>query len=268
MKKIILTVLLTLTLVLAGCSARNTIEDTNIVVAASATPHALILEQAREYIEARGYTLEIRIVNDYVIPNNITQTGEADANFFQHVPYLEDFNVKNQTTLVSVLPVHFEPLGLYIGKRTSLTELQGAQIGIPNDRSNGARALLLLQQEGIIELDPSKGIGVTKNDITSNPHQINIVELEAAAIPAALADLDFAIINGNYALSSNIAIDRIVAQEDKDSISAQTYANIIAVKEGNQNAAAIELLIEALSQSNIAEYINNQFQTLVVPMLP
>lgn len=267
MKKGLLILVLSLLVVLVGCGPKNTIEDTNIIVAASSTPHALILEQTREYIESKGYTLEIRTFNDYVIPNTITQDGEVDANFFQHLPYLLDFNVKNNTQLASVLAVHFEPLGIYAGKKNALDDINNAKIGIANDASNGARGLLLLAANNIITVDKSKGLNVTVSDIIDNPYNIEIVELEAAAIPAALADLDFGIINGNYALSSNIDSTRLLASEDANSLAATTFANIIVVKEGNENAEAIQVLLLALLQENIQTYIIETFGHLVVPVV-
>lgn len=267
MKKGLLVLVLSLLVVLVGCGPKNTVEDTNIIVAASATPHALILEQARDYIESKGYTLEIRTFNDYVIPNTITQDVEVDANFFQHLPYLLDFNEKNNTQLTSVLAVHFEPLGIYAGKMSTLENIENAKIGIANDASNGARGLLLLAANNIITLDTSKGLNVTVNDITENPFNVEIVELEAAAIPAALADLDFGIINGNYALSSNVNSSKLLASEDADSLAATTFANILVVKEGNESVEAIQVLIEALSQENIQTYIIETFGHLVVPVL-
>lgn len=267
MKKGLLVLVFGLLVLLVGCGPKNTIEDTNIVVAASSTPHALILEQARAYIESEGYTLEIRTFNDYVIPNTITQDGEVDANFFQHLPYLLNFNDKNNTQLASVLAVHFEPLGIYAGKKSTLETLENAKIGIANDASNGARGLLLLAANNIITVDSTKGLNITVNDITENPYNVEIVELEAAAIPAALADLDFGIINGNYALSSNIDSTKLLASEDANSLAASTFANIIVVKEGNEDADAIQVLIAALSQENIQTYIIETFGHLVVPVL-
>lgn len=252
-------------LMLAGCKA-NSIDDKKIVVAASETPHAEILEQTRSYLEAKGYTLEIRVFGDYVIPNNVTETGEVDANFFQHLPYLTDFNLNNHTNLVSVYQVHFEPLGLYQGKRTSLDDLEGAKIGIANDNSNGARGLLLLESEGIIGLDSTKGTNVTVHDILSNPYHVQIVELEAAVIPAQLEDLDFAVINGNYALSSSVPSGKLLASESKDSEAALLYSNIIVVKKGNEKKPTVLALIEALSQPSISEYIRNTYQGVVVPI--
>lgn len=264
-KLFLVTVISLFTVVLNGCSKGNSIDDKVIVIAASPTPHAQILEQTRVYIESKGYKLEIKEFSDYVIPNNVTESGEVDANFFQHEPYLIDFNENNKTSLTSVFKVHFEPLGLYQGKRTSLENLENAKIGIANDTSNGARGLLLLAAHDIIELDPLKGVNVTVNDIISNPYNIEIVELEAAAIPANLPDLDFAVINGNYALNSKINKTKLLASEDSSSIGAITYANIVAVKEGNENKEAIKILIEALSQKNIIEFIYKTYNGVVVP---
>lgn len=251
---------------LVGCGAKNTIDDKVIVVAASETPHAEILEQTRSYIESKGYELEIKVFNDYVIPNEVTEDGEVDANFFQHFPYLDDFNQKHNTHLVSVLQVHFEPLGLYQGKRTSLDNLNNAKIAIANDTSNGARGLLLLEQAGIIKLDSSKGVNVTVSDIVENVYNVEIVELEAAIIPVQLLDLDFAVINGNYALEANISSDKLLDSEASDSLGAQTYANIIAVKEGNQESEDIKVLVEALSQVSITTFIENNYKGIVIPL--
>jgi D-methionine transport system substrate-binding protein len=252
---------------LGGCSAKNSIDDKKIVVAASQTPHAEILEQTRTYLEARGYTLEIRVFSDYIVPNEVTASGEVDANFFQHLPYLEDYNKNKKTDLVSVLKVHYEPLGLYQGRRLSLDNLQGAKIAIANDNSNGARGLLLLQAQNIITLDSSKGTNVSLSDIIANPYQVEIVELEAASIPSQLVDLDFAVINGNYALEAEIPETKLLASEESDSPSAQLYANIIVVKRGNEEKAAIKTLIEALRQANISEFINNSYGGVVVPLI-
>ena len=261
---IILTIFLTSNLI--GCTEKNSIDDKVIVVAASESPHAQILEQARAYIESKGYTLKIKVFNDYVVPNLVTDSGEVDANYFQHQPYLTNFNSKNKTNLVSVFQVHFEPLGIYQGRRTSLDDLQGAKIGIANDTSNGARGLLLLQDQGIIKLNPAKGTNVTKADIIENNYNVEIVELEAAVIPAQLPDLDFGIINGNYALSANIPTTKLLANEAKESQGALLYSNIIVVKAGYEEKEAIKVLVEALNQPNIAEYILNNFNGIVIPI--
>lgn len=267
MRKLISLILLVILGVsLVGCGEKNTINDKKIVVAASETPHAEILEQTRSYIESQGYELEIKVFNDYVIPNEVTESGEVDANFFQHFPYLKDFNEKHNTHLASVLQVHFEPLGLYQGKRTSLDNLNNAKIAIANDTSNGARGLLLLEQAGIIKLDSSKGVNVTVNDITENKFNVEILELEAAIIPVQLQDLDFAVINGNYALEANISSDKLLGSEASDSLGASTYANIIAVKDGNQQSDAIKVLVDALNQASIRTFIENTYNGIVIPL--
>lgn len=252
-------------LVLTSC-AKNKIDDKKIIVGASANPHAKILEEARSYIESKGYELEIKIYDDYVVPNIALEDGELDANFFQHKPYLDNFNKQNNTHLVSVLQVHYEPLGIYAGKASSLDNLQnGAKVAIPNDTTNRARALLLLAAKGLISVNESKGLEIDINDITSNPLNLEIIPFEAASIPAQLSEVEIAVINGNYAESAKIAHDKLLAQEDKESVAATTYGNIIAVKEGNEEAEAIKVLIEALSQDSIRQYINDNYQGTVIP---
>ncbi|NLH54908.1 MAG: metal ABC transporter substrate-binding protein [Acholeplasmataceae bacterium] len=267
MKKHIALFIGILFLLLSGCAEKNSIDDKRIVVAASQTPHAEILEQARAYIESKGYEFEIRVFSDYVLPNEATMSGEIDANFFQHLPYLEDYNKNNKTNLVSVLKVHYEPLGLYQGRRKSLDDLQNAKIAIANDNSNGARGLLLLQEQNIIKLDESKGVNVSVGDVVENPYNVEIIELEAAVIPSQLADVDFAVINGNYALEAQVPQSKLLASEKSDSLAAQTYANIIAVRAENKDKEAIKVLVEALSQPNIAEFINDNYLGAVVPLV-
>ncbi len=258
-----------LALLLASCGGKNTIADKTLVVGASPTPHALILEAARPAIEAAGYTLKIVEFTDYVLPNLSLQDGELDANYFQHLPYLEDFNVKNDTDLVSALAVHFEPLGIYAGKKASLSQVAtGDRIAIPNDNTNGGRALLLLAQEGLLtakEGTAAKGIAVTLDDFDNSLYQLDIYQTNAEAVPSALGDVAFGVINGNYALSAQVT-DSILAQESSESTAALTYANIIAVKEGNENEAAITVLKEALTSETIRDYILTTFGGAVVPV--
>ena len=264
MKRSLLLILICL--LLSGCKAKNTIDDKTIIIAASSSPHAEILEKTRSFIESRGYSLVVRVFGDYIIPNKVTDSGEVDANFFQHLPYLTNFNEKNKTNLVSVLKVHFEPLGLYQGKRSSLQDLTNAKIAIANDDSNGARGLWLLEEAGIIKLDHSKGLNVTKKDIIENKYNVIIIELEAAVIPSQLVDLDFAVINGNYALEAKIPASKVLLQESKESESASLYANIIAVRKGNENKEAITLLVEALMQVEVSDFINDTYHGVVVPL--
>jgi len=265
MKKSIITLfaLLTILFTLSACAPAET-EDKVIKVGASPAPHASILEAVRPLIEEAGYTLEIVEFTDYVLPNTNLQEGELDANYFQHVPYLDSFNAENKTTIVSVLGVHFEPLGLYPGKTASLDAIQdGAKIAVPNDPSNEARALNLLQALGLITIDPAKAESATILDITSNPKNIEIVELVAEAIPAALPELDFAVINGNVALGANITAT-VLTTEDKDSAAAIKYANILAVKAGNETTEKTQVLIDALNSQTVKDYIQNNFYPVVI----
>ncbi|MDD3171422.1 MAG: MetQ/NlpA family ABC transporter substrate-binding protein [Bacilli bacterium] len=266
MKKLFILCLFVLVFVLGGCS-KNSINDKVIIVGASASPHAEILEQAREYIEAQGYELEVKVYNDYVLPNIALDEGELDANFFQHVPYLESFNVEHKTELVAVLAVHYEPLGIYAGKSTSLDNIKDkATIAVPNDTTNYARALLLLKALGLIEVDQTKGLLITDKDITENPYNIEIKPFEAAALPAQLVEVDYAVINGNYAVSANISLDKLLGQEDALSVAAATYGNVIVVNKGNEESKAIKVLIAALSQDKIKEYILKTYNGTVLPL--
>lgn len=268
MKKIIAT-LLVVTLIgasLIGCGKKEGLDKT-IVIGASATPHAEILEKARPILEAEGYKLDIKVYNDYVQPNVALDSGDLEANFFQHLPYLESFNKEHKTDLVSAGIVHYEPYGLYPGKTKTLDALKdGAQIAVPNDASNEARALLLLETKGIIKLKEGAGINATKNDIVENPKNIKVVELEAAQIARSLKDVDLAVINGNYAIEAGLSVEKdALAVESTDSLAADTYANIIAVKKGNENREDIKALIKALHSEEVKKYIDDTYNGAVVP---
>lgn len=267
MKKGLLFILgFVLVLSLSACSNQESINNKVIKVGASPVPHAELLESVRTALLEKGYTLEIVEFTDYVLPNLALDSGELDANFFQHVPYLEFFNEENDTNIVSAGTVHFEPLGIYAGTSSSLLSIEnGASIAIPNDSTNRARALLLLQALGLLTLDPEVGLSATVLNIASNPHNINIVELEAAGIPARLADVDFGIINGNYALSSNV-VDKLLASESSDSEAAQLYANIIAVRAGTENSDAIVALLEVLQSEAVRTFIIENYDGLVLPV--
>ena len=233
------------------------------------TPHAEILNDAvKPILEQEGYTLEVQEFTDYLQPNTATEDGEVDANYFQHKPYLDSFNQERGTHLVAVVPVHFEPLGIYPGKTKSLADLpNGATVGVPNDPTNEARALLLLQQAGLIKLADGVGINATTNDIVENPHNLNIDELEAAVVPTVLADEDVACINANYALAAGLTVDKdALVTEDASSEVAQTYANWLVVKEGNENSDKIQALAKALNSDQVRDYINEHFQGSVVPV--
>lgn len=251
---------------LAGCSNDDNAEDKTITIAAVPTPHAEILtEVVAPELEKNGYKLEVREFTDYVQPNTVTEQGDVDANYFQHGPYLEDFNAQNGTHLVAVEEIHYEPFGLYSTKYDSLDQVpDGATIAVPNDATNEARALLLLQQEGLIELDPDAGVTATPNDITSNPHDYKFTELEAAVVPTVIEDVDVAAVNANYALEGDL-LDKRLAVEAADSLAAQTYANLLVVKEGNEDADKIKALADALHSDAVRDYINDNYDGAVLP---
>ncbi len=256
---------------LAGCgtNSASTNDDKTITIAASPTPHAQILEKAvKPLLEKQGYTLNIKEFTDYVQPNTATEEGEVDANYFQHKPYLDNFNKERGTHLVSVEAVHFEPFGLYPGKTSSLDDLQdGATVAVPNDATNEARALLLLESAGLIELKDPTDINATTKDITSNPKNLQFKELEAAVVPTVIKDVDIAALNGNYAIQADFdpAKDALATEKAGD-VAAQTYANILVVKDGNQKSAKIKALAKALTSSKVRKYINNTFKGAVVPV--
>ena len=244
----------------------NELAGTTLKVAASPVPHAEILGVAKDILAEQGITLEIIEYTDYVQPNMVTESGEVDANYFQHTPYLDSFNEENGTHLVSVGAIHYEPFGLFAGKTASLDELaDGAKIAVPNDTTNEARALQLLAAQGIITLKEGAGLTATKNDIAENPHNVDIVEMEAAQLPRTLADVDFAVINGNYAAEAglNAATDAL-AVEDASSEAAQTFANILVVKEGNEDNPAIQALLAALQSEQVKNFIDETYSGAVV----
>lgn len=248
---------------LAGCGGKD---DKVIKVAASAVPHAELLEQARPILEKQGYTLEVQIFNDYVQPNKVVEAGDFDANYFQHIPYLEEFNQKQRTHLVNAGGIHYEPFGLYPGKEADLANIEGATIAVPNDTTNEARALLLLQDNGYIKLKEGVGLTATAVDIVENPYNIELVELEAAQIPRTLPDVSFAIMNGNYAMEAGYSVaGDSLAYESADSEAASTYVNVIAVKEGNENSAKIQALVSALKSDEVQQYIYDNYNGGVIP---
>lgn len=270
MKKLILTAatLLAGLSLLAGCGQKDAAADKTIKVGATPAPHAEILEEAKTLLAEEGYTLEIIEYTDYVQPNMALDQGELQANYFQHQPYLDDFNAEKGTKLVSVASIHYEPLGLFPGKTATLQDLaDGAQVAVPNDTTNEARALLLLEAEGLITLNPDAGLKATINDITSNPKNLAIVEIEAAQIARSLQDVDLGVINGNYAIEAglNAATDAL-ASETKDSIAATTFANILVVKEGNEEDEAIKALVAVLQSDAIKSFIEEKYAGAVVPV--
>lgn len=241
---------------------------TTLKVAASPTPHAEILNAAKDILAEQGIDLEVIEFTEYVQPNLVTESGEVDANYFQHKPYLDGFNVEQGTHLVSVGPVHYEPLGIYPGKSSDLENIaDGATIAIPGDTTNEARALQLLATQGLITVRDDAGLTATINDITENPHNIKFEEIEAAQLPRTVQDVDFAVINGNYALAAGFSVKNdALATEDASSEAAQTYANILAVKEGRENDPAIQALYAALTSDKVKDYINSTYDGAVVPI--
>ncbi|WP_297288980.1 MetQ/NlpA family ABC transporter substrate-binding protein [uncultured Flavonifractor sp.] len=252
----------------AGSTETSSVpEGTVIRVAASPTPHAEILKVAKEVLAEQGITLEIEEFTDYIQPNMVTEDGQVDANYFQHITYLNDFNEQNGTHLVSVADLHYEPFGIYAGKTTSLADLpDGAVIGVPNDPTNEGRALLLLQQEGLITLKEGAGLTATKLDIAENPKNLDIQELEAAQLPRSLDSLDLAVINGNYALQAGLNAADALAVESTDGEAAQAYVNVLVVKEGREEDPAIQALVDALKSDEVKAYMEETWPSAVVPM--
>lgn len=254
---------------LTACGGKeNKADDKTITVAASPTPHAEILEAAKDLLKEKGYTLEIKEFDDYPQQNVVVDEGEFDANYFQHQPYLDNFNEEKGSDLVSAAKIHYEPLGIYPGASENLENIKdGAKIAVPNDATNEARALLLLEENGIITLKEDAGLNATKKDVEENPHNIEIVELDAAQIARVVEELDFVILNGNYALDAgfNVQTDAI-AKEEADSEAAQTYANIIAVKKENKDSEKIKALVEVLQSEEIGKFITDTYEGAVVPM--
>ncbi len=261
-----------LTVGLAACGgntddAATTDETITLKVGASPTPHAEILNAAKEELAAKGINLEVVEFTDYVQPNLATESGDLDANYFQHTPYLDQFNEEQGTHLVSVGAVHFEPMSIYAGTVTDLNNIpEGTKVGIPNDATNGGRALLLLEANGLIKLDPDAGVTATKLDITENPLNLEIVEMEAAQLPLSLSDLGFAAINANYALQNDLTAEDALATEDAESVAAKTYGNVVVVKEGNENLPGLAELMEVLRSQTIVDFINETYNGAVAPM--
>lgn len=251
---------------LGGCSTSSK-DDKTIKVGASVTPHAEILEQTKDVLAKQGYTLEVVEYNDFVLQNTALDSGEIDANYFQHQPYLDDYNAEKGTDIVSVASIHFEPFGIYAGKTDSLANLKdGAIIAVPNDTTNEARALLLLEAQGLITLKADAGIKATIQDIESNPKNLEIKEIEAAQLVRALSDVDIACINGNYAIGGGYKVTDALAVEAADSLSAKTYANIVAVKSENKDDDKIQALAKALQSDEVRKFIEEKYEGAVVPV--
>ncbi len=258
----------------AGSSAEDTTaaeeqtaESVTITVGASITPHTEILEIAKPILAEQGITLEIVPLEDYITPNTGVIEGSLDANYCEHQPYLDQFNAENGSDLVSIGAIHYEPFGIYAGRVDSLADLpDGATIAVPNDVTNEARALLLLEQEGFITLSEDAGINATVADITDNPHDIQLVELAPEQLVATLPDVDFAVINGNYAIEGGLHVSQALAVEANDGLAAQTYGNIIVTTPDHANDPALIALVEVLQSPEISEYITATYDGAVVPL--
>ena len=245
----------------------DTADGKVITVGATPAPHAEILEVAKEVLAEEGYTLDIVEFDDYIMPNDAVEEGELDANYFQHITYMNQFNEDNGYHLVSVGSIHYEPFGLYAGKTASIEELaDGAQVAIPNDATNGGRALLLLEQEGLITMKEGAGITATVNDIVDNPKNLEIVELEARLLPDSLKDVDLAVINGNYAIDAGLKISDALAIESAEGEAATAYANVLTVKEGNENDEGVQALLAALESDEVRTFIEETYDGAVVPL--
>lgn len=242
-------------------------DDKTITVAASATPHAELLEQAAPLLEEQGYELKIEVFDDYVQPNKVVESGDLDANYFQHIPYLDSFNEEQGTHLVNAGGIHYEPFGIYPGTKDSLEDIEeGDTIAVPNDTTNEARALLLLEDNGIITLNEGVGLEATVNDIAENPYNVEIVELEAAQVARVAGETAYVVLNGNYALQAGYSVAKdALAYETSDSEAAKTYVNVVAVKEGNEESEKIQALVETLKSQEIKDYIKDTYDGAVIP---
>lgn len=245
----------------------------SLKVGASPVPHAEILAEIKDDLAEIGINLEIVEFTDYVLPNTALEDGSLDANFFQHMPYLDDFNKAqkkdnaNWNDLIPLVYTHFEPMGIYKGKTASLADLkEGAKIAVPNDPTNEARALLLLEKNGLIKIAEGKGLEATKLDIVENTMNIEIVELEAAQVALSLQDVDLGVINGNYALSAGLTLDDVLGAEDKESEAAKEYANLVAVRAGEEELPQFVALKDAITSEKIRKFIEEKYKGSVLPV--
>lgn len=252
---------------LTGCGANKAADSKVIKIAASPTPHAEILAQAKPLLKEKGYDLEIVEFEDYVQPNEVVESGEYTANYMQHQPYLDSFNEEKGTHIVTVGKIHYEPFGIYPGTKSSLADIaEGDTIAIPNDTTNEARALLLLQDNGILKLKDGAGLTATINDIEENPYGVEFLELEAAQVARVTGENAYVVLNGNYALEAGYSVAKdSLAYESTDSTAAKTYVNVVCVKEGNEGNEGVKALVEILTSQEIVDYINNTYDGAVVP---
>ncbi len=266
MKKII-AIVLVLTLILALTACGGAADDKTIKVGTAPGPHAEIMEAVADLVAAEGYTLEVVEFSDYVLPNTALDEGEIDANYFQHITYMNSFNEEHGLKMVSAAGIHYEPFGLYAGKTASIDALkEGAQIAVPNDATNEARALLLLEQEGLIKLKEGAGIMATKADIIDNPLNLKIYEANAELLTSILQDVDMAVINGNYAIDAGMKIADALAVEATDGTAAEAYVNVITVMEGKENDAKTLALVKALTSAEAKAFMEKTYNGAVVPL--
>lgn len=248
-------------------SSQDNTQKKTITVAASQTPHSEILAEAAKILEKQGYELKVTVFDDYVQPNNVVESGEFDANYMEHVPYMEQFNKENGTHIVNAGGIHYEPFGIYPGTKKKLDDLaEGDTIAIPNDTTNEARALLLLQDNGLLTLKDGAGLTATINDIKENPKKLKFQELEAAQVAKVKDEVAFVVLNGNYALEAGYSVSKdSIAYEKADSEAAKTYVNIIGVKEGNENSDGIKALVKVLKSDDIKKFIKDKYDGAVIP---
>ena len=251
----------------AGTEAAAVESKGTIKIAASATPHAEILEAAKPILAEEGWDLEVTVYDDYVLPNNAVASGELDANYHQHTPYLNSFNEERGTHLVEVGKIHYEPFGIYPGTKSSLDDVaEGDVIAVPNDTTNEARALLLLQDNGIITLKADAGLEATVNDIEENPYNVQIEELAAEQVARVSDEVAYLVLNGNYALEAGYSVGQdALAYEKSDSEAAKTYVNVVVVKEGNEDNEGVKALVDVLKSDEIKEFINKTYDGAVIP---
>ncbi|MDY5004725.1 MAG: MetQ/NlpA family ABC transporter substrate-binding protein [Atopobiaceae bacterium] len=251
----------------SGSASSSASETKTLTVAASPSPHAEILNNfAVPKLKDQNIDLEVKEYTDYIIPNQVTSSGEVDANYFQHINYLNNYNKENGTDLVGVAAIHYEPFGIYAGKSSDLKKIaDGAQIAVPNDPTNEGRAFLLLQQEGLVTLKDPENLEATPVDVAENPHSLNFVEVEAAAVPRQLQDVDFAVINGNYAIEAGLHVSDAVAVEAADGTAVEQYANYIVTTPDKQDDDRIKALVSVLTSDDFKTYLEDTYDEDVLP---
>lgn len=260
---------------LTGCGSTGSSSGANgpgaakrLTVAASPTPHAKILSEfAAPKLKDQGIELTVKEYTDYIIPNQVTSSGEVDANYFQHINYLDNYNEKNGTDLVGVAAIHYEPFGIYAGTSSDLLSIaDGAQIAVPNDPTNEGRALLLLQQEKIIRLSNPNDLEATATSVADNPHNVRLVEVEAAAVPRQLQDVNFAVINGNYAIEAGMHASDALAVESAQGVAVQQYANYIVTTPDKKDDEHIAALVKVLTSDDFKKYLSDTYGKDVLPV--